>query len=70
MTDAEKIAAYREAFHLMFSLFVAYYNETAADEKPFCEVWCLCSDKCESHHPNVWICEPKILEAVTEVINS
>lgn len=67
MTDAEKIAAYREAFHLYFSLFVAYYNDTANDEKPFCEVWCICSDKCDSHFPNVWVCEEKILPTLKEI---
>lgn len=70
MTDVEKITLYREAFHFYFSLLFAHCNASAEGGTTFCDEYCICSDKCDSHFPNVWVCEKKILPTIKEIRES
>lgn len=67
MTDAEKFALYKKAFEFYWTWFVAYYNTTEPEGKTFCDEFCICSEECKSHGPNVWACTPKILAKFKEI---
>lgn len=68
MTDAEKAAVYRDAFHFYFAWFVAYYNTTEPDGKSFCDEFCPVCEECTAHYPNVYRCGKKILPIFKEYV--